>query len=81
MAGSTYIENLIRLQELHRIIERGKTGNADAISKKLNISRAVFYFRLDDLKALGAEIQYDRIQKSFYYINDFKMEIKITYNS
>lgn len=44
---------------------------------RVNISRSCFYEYLDELKSYGAEIEYCRKIKSYYYLNDFSIEFEI----
>lgn len=59
-----YIERLKRMDDL---ISRKATGCAKEFAKKLGISKSQLYEDLNDMKDLGAPIEYCSQRKSYIY--------------
>lgn len=55
------------------------TGSPDEFSRKLKISKRQLFNDMDVLKLKGAEIKYNRTLGTYYYENDFNLEISIKY--
>ncbi|WP_139785142.1 HTH domain-containing protein [Parabacteroides sp. Marseille-P3160] len=70
-------ETLDRLKRIHRLIQNRETGNPCKFAERLHLSRRQLYNVLEELKSFGAEIRYSRMEESFFYENDFQIEIKI----
>ena len=66
-----------RAERIHRLIRTESTGTPCEFAKKINLSRRQLYNLLEEFKDYGAEIKYDRVKGSFYYVNDFCMELTI----
>lgn len=67
-----HFEKRVRLlQRLDELIRRRATGNYQELAQRLDISPATLYRQLDELKAQGAPIAYNRSRKVFYYEEDF----------
>ena len=64
-----------RLNRLHRLIKMCNTGSPDELAHKLHISKRHLYNVLDDLRALGAKIDYSRSDYTFYYTNSFELRL------
>ncbi|TAK36235.1 MAG: HTH domain-containing protein [Saprospiraceae bacterium] len=62
------------LQRLDRLIRRKSTGTPAQLMKKLGISKATLYRRLDDLKGRGASIAFDRQRQSYLYLEEFVLK-------
>lgn len=73
-------EQIDRMQFLHKCIVQESTGTPCELAQRLRISKRHLYNLLDEFKDMGAEIQYSRIKETFYYKNNFCLEItcKIT---
>lgn len=72
------LKNLERLQQLHNLIEAENTGAPADIASKLNISERLVYNLLEQLKDLEASICNDRKSRTYYYSNDFELQINIS---
>lgn len=66
-----------RAERIHRLIRNESTGTPCEFADKVNLSRRQLYNLLEEFKDYGAEIKYDRIKESFYYVNDFCLEMSI----
>lgn len=75
-------EQINRVQVLHSLIVKEATGTPDEFAARLHLSKRQLYNILEDFKDMGADIRYNRISKTFYYNNSFKIDItcKILYN-
>ncbi|WP_459188345.1 helix-turn-helix domain-containing protein [Parabacteroides sp. APC149_11_2_Y6] len=66
-----------RACQIHALIQKEATGTPDEFAKRLHISRRLLYYLLDELKDVGAEIEYNRRKSTFYYANDFEFNFII----
>jgi len=72
-----FFNEIERIQRLHKYIMLQKTGTPDEFASRLHISRRQLYNILDELRDLGAVIEYSRSRYTFYYGNDFDLNISI----
>lgn len=75
-----YIDNILKLEELHKVIEKGRTGSLTQLAERMHMPKPTLRRKLDELKALGAQIEYDKSICSFHYLNNFTFEIIITFH-
>lgn len=68
-------EQITRIQILHSLIMQEKTGTPQELASFIHLSKRQLYNILDELKDLGADIKYCRIRKTFYYNNNFQINI------
>ena len=66
----TFIEQLMLLQRIDRLIHRKGTGSPKDLSSLLGISRSSVFNYLDNLRQLGAEIGYCDFRKSYFYVDN-----------
>ena len=74
------LATLYQLKDIHEQIVKGHTGGAKDFAKKVKMPVTTFRYRLEALRSLGAEIEYDRILNTSVYLNDFVFEIVIKHN-
>ncbi|MCB0530192.1 MAG: hypothetical protein KDC61_06190 [Saprospiraceae bacterium] len=67
----TFIEHVELLRRMDHLIRRKATGRYDDFARRIGISVASLFRRLDELKMLGAEIQYCSRRQSYFYNNAF----------
>ena len=72
-----YIKYLLDLVELQDVIKKGKTGSAPKLARTMCTDRRTIYRRIDALRSLGAIIEYDPIQCTYYFVNEFTITFKI----
>lgn len=72
------IKNLERLQQLHNLIDAETTGSPSELANKLNVSERLVYNLIEQLKDLEAAICYSRKSKTYYYCEDFQLEVNIS---
>ena len=65
------------LNSLHRLIKMCYTGSPDELAHKLHISKRHLYNVLDNLRALGARIDYNHSDYTFYSLIWIKIAMKI----
>jgi predicted DNA-binding transcriptional regulator YafY len=56
-----------RIGILDQLIQQESTGNSLQLATTLGISRCTLFKYLNDMKELGAPIEYSRQRKTFYY--------------
>lgn len=68
-------EQINRIQVLHTLIMQETTGTPQELAERFHLSKRQLYNLLDELKDIGANIKYSRISKTFYYNNNFQIDI------
>ena len=71
----TFIEHLQLLQRMDELIRRKATGKCREFARRLRISLATLFRRMDELRTLGAEIDFCQTRQSYHYINTFQFSI------
>ena len=66
-----------RLNRLHQLIKMCNTGSPDELAQKLHISKRHLYNVLDNLRALGAKIDYSRSDSTFYYATSVELHLDL----
>lgn len=72
------IKNLERLQQIHLLIESENTGSPFELANQMHVSERLIYNLIEQLKDFNAKICYDRGRKTYYYRNDFKLQVNIS---
>ncbi len=72
------IKNLERLQQIHLLIESETTGSPGEMAKRLHVSERLIYNLIDQLKDFNANICYNRSRRTYYYCDDFQLQISIS---
>lgn len=70
-----HFEIVNRLCRIHNLIQQENTGTPDEFAERICISRSQLYNCLGELRDYGALIKYSRKQRTFFYINNFKITI------
>lgn len=71
----TLFEEIERWQTLHKSIVHEVTGTPAEFAQRFNLSKRQLYNLLDEFKLIGAEIGYSRVRETFYYKNNFNLEL------
>ena len=71
------LQKLTQLERLDSLIRRRGTGNCASLAKKIGVSERTIYNLLDDLRSIGAEINYCRERPSYYYVNEVKFRFTL----
>ncbi|MFK7812004.1 MAG: HTH domain-containing protein [Maribacter sp.] len=72
------IKNLERLQQIHALIENESTGTPGELASRLHVSERLIYNLIEQLKDFNAAICYDRSRRTYYYCDDFGLEVSIS---
>ncbi|GAB1856823.1 hypothetical protein MHTCC0001_16590 [Flavobacteriaceae bacterium MHTCC 0001] len=72
------IKHLERLQQLHQRIEQANTGTPKELARFMNISERLLYNLIEELRDFNAPVCYNRSSKTYYYNDDFKLQIRIS---
>ena len=74
-----FFKQLNRLQQIDQLIRQKRTGNAQELAEKMKISRRQVYNWLDELKAFGLEIEYNRQIRSYVYLKPYQINIQLDF--
>lgn len=69
------IKEILKLAELDSELHKKCTGDAKKLAYKIGVSRSTLYNLFEELKNIGAEIDYDAKKHTYYY----KKEVKIVF--
>lgn len=75
---SMKLQTLREMHEVHRRILKGRTGGQNQFAAIMHMHPTTLQRRLEGLRAMGADIVYDRIANTYYYRNNFDFEFHIT---
>lgn len=78
MENMMYLEQMLKLEEIHKEIQKEHTGNPANFASKLHMSVPTLQRKLGGLRSIGARITYDNILRTYRYDNNFKLEIIIS---
>ena len=68
-------ECINRTKLLHKLITQECTGTPDQLAQRFHLSKRQLYNLLEEFKEMGADIGYSRMKETFYYKNDFYLEL------
>jgi predicted DNA-binding transcriptional regulator YafY len=71
-----YIDYIERIKKMDDLIRNEQTGNADELAVKMEVSRATVFNYIEVLKSMGAQIEFNKKSKTFFYL-DKNFEIKL----
>ena len=74
------LATLYQLKEIHERILKGHTGGAKEFAENIGLPVTTFRHKLEALRSLGAEIEYDRILNTYCYLNDFEFDFHIKHS-
>ncbi|GHV21924.1 hypothetical protein FACS189428_3140 [Clostridia bacterium] len=63
------------LQQMHKLIQQSHTGKPEVLAQRLGLSTRRLRDILEEMKELGAPIEYSRRTETYYYSTGFEMEI------
>jgi predicted DNA-binding transcriptional regulator YafY len=70
----TLLNQINTLKRLDQLVRMKSTGTTEVLAKKISLSRASIYRYLDALKDLGAPIEYCKINRTFFYAEEFLLK-------
>lgn len=68
------------MQQIHNLIAIENTGSPRELSNLLQISERSVHLLLEQLKDYNANICYSRSRKTYYYSDDFDLQVSISVN-
>jgi len=69
-----YVEKIRRIDSL---VARKSTGPPHVFAEKLGIKRSTLFLYLQEIRALGIDIKYSSILRSYYYADGKRITIKV----
>ena len=69
------LRGIEQLNLLHGLLCSQQTGTPGALCRRLGMSRSKLYVVMGDLRDRGASIAYSRDRQTYYYRNDFRVDI------
>jgi predicted DNA-binding transcriptional regulator YafY len=78
-------EYLDRINMMHKLVSRQRTGTPEEFARQLGVSRTSLYELIDELKSRGAPIGYSKSAKTFFYRQPYDIAVTcslrpLTYN-
>jgi len=73
----TFIERLKKIEQIDQLIRLKTTGNMSKFSCKIKLSERQTWRYIDDLKGMGAEIEYSKESDSYVYKNAFNYNLGV----
>lgn len=71
------VDNFLLLHKLHKLIKIEHTGSIDDLCNILNMPRTNVMRRIEQLREMGAQIEFDSFHNSYIYTNHFEFEVTI----
>lgn len=68
------LEQIKRIVELHKLIQKECTGTSSTLAKHLGISQRMVQEYLAELRLLGADLRYNSNRCTYYYMNNFTIK-------
>jgi len=68
-------EYLDRINRMHKMVVRQRTGTPSEFALQLGVSRTTLYEMIDELRSRGAPISYSKSLKTFFYNEPFEISI------
>ncbi|MCG8411198.1 MAG: HTH domain-containing protein [Bacteroidales bacterium] len=70
-----FLKNIERLERIDFLIRYKNTGSPKELAKKLNISERQIYRLIEQMRSLGAKIEYSKIKKTYFFSKPQKLKI------
>lgn len=74
------LKTLERLQQLHNLIATENSGTPKELATLMQISERSIHLLIEQLKDYNADICYSRSRKTYYYCEDFDLQVSISVN-
>lgn len=72
------IKHIERLQQVHNLICMECTGSPRELARRMEVSERTVYYLIEQLKDYEAKIGYDRSRKTYFYKEDFVLEVNFS---
>ena len=67
------------LRKMHKLIELSHTGSPERFAKRLGISERRLYKLIEEMKDIGAPIDYSRKTETYYYTKAIQVSIACSF--
>ncbi|GHV50121.1 hypothetical protein FACS1894181_10270 [Bacteroidia bacterium] len=67
------------LERAHKLIDRSHTGSPKDFARQLGISERRLYEIIDEMKMLGAPVEYSRKAETYYYTKEVEASISCSF--
>ncbi len=74
-------EQINRLKQIHKMIKGEVTGSPDIFASCLSISKRQLYNILDEIRLMGAPVEYDKLRCTYYYRYAYEIKMEILFRS
>lgn len=71
-------EQLERLKRMNRLIKDEITGTPEEFATLLGVSPSHLYRCIDEIKELGAPVNFSRSRRTYYY--EYEFDLKVSYS-
>jgi biotin operon repressor len=71
-------EYLDRINTMHKLVSRQRTGTPEELARSLGVSRTSLYELIDELRSRGAPIVYSKSEKTFFYSQPYDIVVSCT---
>jgi predicted DNA-binding transcriptional regulator YafY len=68
-------EYLDRIDKMHKLVQRRRTGTPAEFAQQLGVSRTSLYELIDELRSRGAPIAYSKSTRTFFYSQPYEIFI------
>lgn len=72
------LEYIGKLQKLTRLLKMERTGSLKQIAEDIGVHRITVYNYMNELRAMGAEIEYDKKKNTYYFKSPFNIQLIIS---
>lgn len=72
------LEQLERFKKMNKLIKNETTGKPEYFAAKIGISPSHLYRCIEEIKELGAPINYSRLRETYFYA--FEFDLKVSYS-
>ena len=70
------IKKITRLEYINDLITIRSTGTAMGLAKRLHVSKMTIYRDIELIRELGADIEFEKNQNTFFYVEKFTLDKK-----
>ena len=71
----TFLQKIQTIERFDQLIKLKATGSARELALRANLSKSTVYEIIDLMKSMGAEIEYCKSRRSYYYVVEKTLRI------
>lgn len=72
------LEQLERFKKMNKLIKAETTGKPENFAAQIGISPSHLYRCIEEIKELGAPINYSRMRETYFY--EFEFDLRVSYS-